>query len=292
MNIQQLKWFFLVLLSFIWGSSFILIKKGLVGLNPLQLGSARIIFTAFFLLMIGFKSLKQINKQQWKSIVITSFFGTFAPVYLFSIAETQISSSICSILNSLTPLFTLLLGALIFKIGYQKKQFFGVLIGLVGSLLLVFNGAVNHPNENYWFTFLVVLASIGYAININLIKKHLANLNPLSITTGNFAVLLVPALIILFTTPIIHQIQQPVTKHSLFFILILGIIGTGIANIIFFKLIQIASPIFASSVTYMIPIVACIWGLFDNETLTTIQIVGAFIILIGVFLSSKIVQSK
>ncbi|HJY11768.1 MAG TPA: DMT family transporter, partial [Flavobacterium sp.] len=170
---------------------------------------------------------------------------------------------------------------------FQKRQVLGVFVGLVGCLLLVLSGASAHPGQNYYYVLLVVIATLCYAINVNLIKKYLSDLNSLSITTGNFAVLLLPALIILSTTDIPQRINFDATQHSIFFVMILGILGTGIANVLFFKLIQMSSPVFATSVTYLIPIVAFFWGLLDNEMLTPIQFFGAFIILIGVYLSAK-----
>jgi drug/metabolite transporter (DMT)-like permease len=284
---KQLKWVYLTVLALIWGSSFILIKKGLIGLTAFQLGSLRIIFAALFLLLIGFKSLVKIPRHLWKYVALTSVFGTFMPAYLFAIAETEIDSSITAILNSLTPLNTLILGAAFFGITFRRSQIWGVIIGLLGSMLLVFNGAANHPEQNYYYAILVLIASICYAVNVNLIKRFLPDLSPLSITTGNFAVLLVPASLILFFTGFFDVIDVTGVQHSLLFILILGVLGTGIANIIFFKLIQISSPVFATSVTYLIPIVAFFWGLLDNEMLTFVQFIGAFVILIGVYLSAK-----
>jgi drug/metabolite transporter (DMT)-like permease len=284
---KQLKWVYLTVLALIWGSSFILIKKGLIGLTAFQLGSLRIIFAALFLLLIGFKSLVKIPRHQWKYVALTSVFGTFIPAYLFAIAQTQIDSSVSSILNSLTPLNTLVLGALAFGLQFRRNQVFGVLIGLIGSTLLILNGAVNHPEQNYYYAILVVIASLCYATNVNLIKRFLPDLSPLSITTGNFAVLLVPASLILFCTDFFDVIQVAEVQHSLLFILVLGVLGTGIANIIFFKLIQISSPVFATSVTYLIPVVAFFWGLLDNEMLTFVQFIGAFVILVGVYLSAK-----
>jgi len=284
---KQLKWVYLLVLSLIWGSSFILIKKGLIGLTAYQLGSLRIIFAALFLLLIGAKSLLKIPYHQWKYIALTSLFGTFIPAYLFAIAETQIDSSITAILNSLTPLNTLILGAAFFGITFRRSQIWGVIIGLVGCLLLVYNGAVNHPEQNYYYSILVLIASLCYATNVNLIKRYLSDLTSLSITTGNFLILLFPALGILFFTDFFEVVQVEKVQHSLWYILILGVVGTGIANIIFFKLIQISSPVFATSVTYLIPIVAFFWGLLDNEVLTFVQCIGAFIILIGVYLSAK-----
>lgn len=287
MKAVQSKWIFLIVLSLIWGSSFILIKKGLIGLSPYQLGSLRIIFAATFLLIIGFKSLRKIKQQQWKFIALTAFMGTFFPAYLFSIAQQHIDSSINAILNSLTPLGTLIIGATIFGLTFQRRQFFGVIIGLCGSALLIFNGAANHPGQNYWFAILSIIAAMCYAVNVNLIKKYLSDLSPLSITTGNFAVLLIPALVILSCTNFFEVANLPEVKTSMLFIGVLAIMGTCVANILYFKLIQISSPIFASSVTYMLPVVAFFWGMLDGEMLSPFQFLGALIVLIGVYLSAR-----
>jgi drug/metabolite transporter (DMT)-like permease len=287
MSVKNTKWIFLIVLALIWGSSFILIKKGLIGLSAFQLGSLRIIFAALFLLGIGFRNLPRIPQNKWKYIALTSFFGTFIPAFLFAIAETQIDSSITAILNSLTPLNTLIFGALVFGLAFNRSQIFGVFIGLLGSCILILNGAINHPEQNYYYAILVVIASVCYAMNVNLIKKHLSDLSPLTISTGNFAMMLIPALIILYITGFAEVIHRENVQNSIFFIIILGIVGTGIANILFFRLIQISSPVFATSVTYLIPIVAFFWGFIDHEMLTPIQFFGAFIVLIGVYLSSK-----
>lgn len=287
MESKQLKWIYLIGLALIWGSSFILIKKGLIGLSALQVGSMRIIFAAIFLLLIGFKSLSKIPKEKWKFIAMTSMFGTFVPAFLFALAQTEIDSSVSSILNSLTPLNTLILGALVFGVSFERRQVWGVFIGLIGSVLLVLNGAMNHPDQNYYYAILVIIASICYAINVNLIKRFLSDLSPLSITTGNFLVLLFPSLVILYFTGFADVVHVEKVQHAVVFIMILGVLGTGIANVLFFKLIQMSSPVFATSVTYLIPVVAFFWGLLDNEMLTTVQFFGAFIILIGVYLSAK-----
>jgi len=287
MESKNTKWLFLVLLALVWGSSFILIKKGLIGLNPFQLGSVRIIFAALFLLIIGFRTLPKIPRMQWKYIALTALFGTFIPAFLFSIAQMHISSTVSSILNSLTPLNTLVLGVLVFGLNFKRSQIIGVVIGLAGSLLLILNGAANHPEQNYFYAILIVIASLCYATNVNLIKKYLSDLSPLTISTGNFTVMLIPAIIILSCTGFFDIVHVEKVQHSVFFIMILGIVGTGIANIIFFKLIQISSPVFATSVTYLIPVVAFFWGLFDNEMLTPTQGLGALIILVGVYMSAK-----
>lgn len=287
MPARQLKWILMTVVALIWGSSFILIKRGLDGLNPFQLGSLRMIFAALFLLLIGFRTLPKIPREKWKYIVLTALLGSFLPAYLFAIAETQIGSSISAILNSLTPLNTLILGVLIFKLDFQRNQMIGIGIGFVGSLMLVWSGAGNNPDENYYYAIFVLVATVCYATNVNLIKRYLSDLSPLTISTGNFTAMLIPALIILFCSDFFETAHLPQVQQSVGFVVILGVLGTGVANLIFFRVIQMSTPVFASSVTYLIPIVAFFWGLIDNESLTPMQLVGAAVILFGVYLSGK-----
>jgi drug/metabolite transporter (DMT)-like permease len=288
MENNNTKWYLLVFLGTIWGSSFLLMKLGLNGVNSIQLGSLRILFAAIFLLLIGFRHIAKIPLHKWKYIALTSVFGTFLPVYLFAIALSKIDSSISSILNALTPLNTLIVGMLFFGITAQRRQIFGVIIGFIGCVLLVLFGEGQNTSENYYFAILIFIAALFYGINVNLIKKYLSDLKPLTISTGNFTVMLIPALIILYFSGFFEIAGQHNVQVSLGYIAILGIIGTGLSNILFFKLIQISSPVFAASVTYIIPVVAILLGYFVmKETLTLIQGIGAFVVLIGVYFSSR-----
>jgi len=288
MSIQQKKWLYLIVLSFIWGSSFILIKKALVGLTPIQLGALRMLITAVFLLIIGFKSIKRIQKKHWIYIFYTATLGTFFPAFMFSYAITKIDSSIAAILNSLTPFNTFIVGALAFGFAFKRKQFIGILVGLVGTLLLIYKGSELNPNQNYWYAILVIISSIGYAINVNIVKKYLYDLDGLAITTGNFLLLIIPVLFVLFFSGFFStfSINQETTT-ALGYIVILSIFGTGIAKIMFNNLVHISSPIFSASVTYLIPIVAVMWGVLDGEKLSFIQLLGGGIILFGVWLVNK-----
>jgi drug/metabolite transporter (DMT)-like permease len=287
MPAKQLKWFLMIVVALIWGSSFILIKRGLVGLNAFQLGSLRMIFAGLFLLLIGFRTLPKIPFEKWKFIVLTALLGSFFPAYLFAIAETQIGSSITAILNSLTPLNTLILGVLVFGLDFKRSQMIGIAVGFVGSAMLIFSGAENNPTENYNYAAYVLVATVCYATNVNLIKKYLSDLSPLAISTGNFVAMLPLAFVILFFSGFFEVAQVPKVQESMVYIMILGVMGTGVANLLFFRVIQMSTPIFASSVTYLIPIVAFFWGLIDNESLTVLQLFGAAIILFGVYLSGK-----
>ena len=283
---QNLKWIYLLALALIWGSSFILIKKGLVGLTALQVGSLRTVFASMFLLVIGFRSLKHIRGKQWMWIAFSGFLGTFFPAYLFSFAETEIDSAIVSILNSTTPLLSMLVGIALFEAVFIRKKFLGVMVGLAGTTALIWSGASVNPDQNYWYSLLVILASLFYGINANVIKKHLQTLPALAITTGNFMVIAIPALIVLSTTGFFHSdvLTAPQVQLSLLYIGILGVIGTGAALILFNKLIQISDPVFSTSVTYLVPIVAVGWGILDGENFTLFQLFSGVIIIVGVLI--------
>lgn len=289
MHPAQQKWFYLLVLSLVWGSSFILMKKALIGLTPIQVGALRMIFTAIFLLSVAFPSLKKIKKGHYRYVVLTALAGTFVPGFLFAFAITNIDSSIVSILNSLTPFYTLILGALIFGFTFKRKQLFGILIGLVGTLILILKGASLNPYQNYWFAFLIIIGSVGYALNANMIKKYLSDVPALSIVTGNFLLLLVPAIIVLGFTDFFAtlDVKNETLMESLGYLVILSIVGTGIAKTIYNKLVHISDPVFSSSVAYLIPLVAIFWGFLDGEKLSGIQIFAGAIILFGVYLVNK-----
>jgi drug/metabolite transporter (DMT)-like permease len=289
MNDNSKKWLFLLLLSLIWGSSFILIKKSLLGLTPYQLGALRTIITGIFLFSVGLKSLKSIKKNEWKWVVISGFLGSFIPAFLFAIAETEIDSAITSILNSLVPLNAILLGFAIFKIGFTKRQFFGVIIGFIGTSILILKGADLNPDQNYLYAGFVIISTVMYALNVNIIKKYLQNVKPLSIAAGNYVAIMIPAIVILLFTDFFSPstYSNPDFKMAMVYVIILSFFGTALAKVLFNTLVQISTPVFASSVTYLMPVVALIWGLLDGETFGPLQIVASVIILLGVYLANK-----
>ncbi|CAN5127687.1 DMT family transporter [soil metagenome] len=289
MPAKHIKWIYLILLSIIWGSSFILIKKGLIGLSPLQLGSLRIIFASLFLIITGFKSILKIKSPQWKLVILTAFLGSFFPVYLFAFAETEIDSAIASILNATTPIMTLIFGGLFFRMLFTQNKILGVIIGLAGTLGLIFTGASVNPDQDYLYSFLVIMAAVCYALNVNIIKRYLQDISALSLAAGNFLVLLFPAVAVLFYTGFNWGavVEDPGLSSSLIYVLILGVIGTGIALVIFNKLIQISDPVFSSSVTYTIPIIGLAWGVLDGEVFTWLQMLSTLIILMGVVIVNR-----
>lgn len=288
MENKKLRWIYLIILSIIWGSSFILMKKALIGLSPVQVGALRILITAVFLLLIGFNKLLRIKKRHWRYLALNALLGSFFPVFLFAFAVQKIDSSIASILNALTPLNTLLFGAMVFGFGFRRRQLIGVLIGLAGTVMLILEGTQLHPDQEFLYMGFVIIASVGYAFNVNLIKKYLPDLDALSITVGIFAVLIIPSFIVLWFSDFFQSVEiNNITTNALVYVSILAVVGTGIATIMFNRLIQLSTPVFSSSVTYLIPVVAITWGILDGEKISFLQFFAGFVILIGVYLANK-----
>lgn len=283
------KWIFLFVLSVIWGTSYILIKKGLEGFTPIQLGAVRIVITAVVLLTLGFRSLRNISGKEWYWVGLSGLLGSFLPVFLFAYAETEIDSSIAAILNSLVPLFTILIGFGAFGITFSRNQLGGVLVGLTGAVLLIVLGSNINPGQNYWYAGLVVLATICYACNANIIKSKLQEVSPMGIAAGNFAFMFLPALILLLYSGALGETVREGDHFlsSLGYVAILSLVGTCVAKVMFNRLVQISSPVFSVSVTYLIPVVGIFWGLLDGERFSLWQVMAAGIILIGVYLVNK-----
>ena len=290
MNMRlEKKWIYLIALSLIWGSSFILIKKSLIGLSPLQVGSLRIVFSSIMIFLIAFNKIKTIQKDKWRWIAVSAVIGTFLPAFLFAFAETQIDSAVAAILNSLVPMNTVLIGLAVFKISTTKTQSVGVIIGFIGTSVLIISGSDLNPDQNYLYSGLVIICSILYATNVNLIKKYLYDVNAVAIAAGQFFVIFVPSIIVLVYSGFfdLEFRNNDLLYDSLLYVLLLSFFGTAMAKILFNKLIQISSPVFASSVTYSMLIVSVLWGILDGELFNINQAVATILIIIGVYLSNK-----
>ncbi|MFK7834534.1 MAG: DMT family transporter [Winogradskyella sp.] len=289
MKTPNIKWIYLLILSLIWGSSFILIKKSLLGLTAYQLGALRTILTGIILLTFGFHKLKTVETSKWKWLLISGLLGSFIPSFFFAIAETEIDSAVASILNSLVPLNTILLGFAVFKITSTKRQVLGVIIGFIGTALLILKGAELNPNQNYLYAGFVIASTVMYAANVNIVKRYLQDVKPLAIAAGNYIFIVIPAVIILFFSDFFtaETFNNPNIINALIYVTILSVFGTAIAKVVFFKLVQLSTPVFASSVTYIMPLVALGWGLLDGEAFSIVQIFAALLILVGVYLANK-----
>ncbi|HCX21097.1 MAG: EamA family transporter [Flammeovirgaceae bacterium] len=281
-------WGLLLTLSLIWGSSFILIKKGLIGLAPMELGAVRILSASLFMLPFAIRSVKKVRKEHVKYLISVGFVGSFTPAFLFAIAQTKLESSITGVLNALTPIFTILVG-LIFYAQKQKVQvFIGVFIGFVGTTILVLAGSGGDISNFNFYAFFVVAATVMYALNTNLIKYHLSDLKAVTITSISLAFVgPIAAIQLLFFTDFSYKLMNVEgTMMATSFILVLGVLGTAIALLIFNRLVSLTDPVFTSSVTYIIPVVAICWGLIDGEVLLATHIIGICGILIGVYIAN------
>lgn len=289
MQNSNIRWIYLIILSIIWGSSFILIKKALVGLTPVQVGALRIVIAGLFLFILGFNSLRKLTKQQWKWVAVAGFLGTFFPAFFFAYAQTEIDSAITSILNATTPIMTLIFGAVFFSIGFTKRQLTGVIIGLLGCFLLIWQGSTINPGQNYRYVIFIFMATVGYAMNVNFIKTRLQELSPMGISAGSFFVITIPAFLILMSSGFFSAevLQNPATLTAAGYIALLAVFGSALALLIFNKLIQISTPVFSTSVTYTIPIVALLWGVMDGENFSIMQALAGGVILFGVILANS-----
>jgi drug/metabolite transporter (DMT)-like permease len=287
-NLNLRKWGTLIILSVIWGSSYILIKKGLTGLTPVQLGSLRVIITTILIAPIGYNKIKHIPKNKMKWVAISAFVGSFFPAYLFAFAETEISSSVTAVMVSLTPLFTLLISVIIFGEELLKKQVIGVIIGFLGIVVLINNELIS-SSFNILYVMFIVLAAFCYAVNANLLKYKLPNIPALGIVFMSFLFMFIPAFIVLFFSefPFSNFTSDPLILESIIYIVILALFGTAIAKVMYIKLLAISTPVFSVSTTYLMPVVAIFWGLLDGEEFKLTQFIGTSIILIGVYLVTK-----
>ncbi len=281
-------WLVLFALMVVWGSSFILIKKGLVSFDPMQLGALRISISFGFLLPLAISKIRRVPLNQLKYFAISAIIGSGLPPFLFAIAQSNIDSYLAGVLNSPTPLFTLIIGALFFSVRARLINVIGVIVGLIGAIGLL--TAVNYANGggNAIFGLLVVLATIFYATNINFIKKFLAKFDSVTITSVSFTIIGVPATIYLFCgTGFLSTLQShPESYRSLFYVALLSIFGTAISMIAFNWLIKRVSALFASTVTYMMPIVSIAWGFVDGESFFLVYVLWILLILFGVFMSN------
>ena len=284
-----IQWTLLLFLAFVWGSSFILMKKGLLSFSWDQVASLRIVISAIFLSPVLFLNFNKIKKTQWWRICIAGLLGSGIPAYLFPLAQTQISSSLTGMLNSLVPLFTVVIGLLFFQLGFRWMKIGGVVLGLIGAIGLIFSsGNLNIEEGNLAYASLVVMATIMYATNINFIKTFLSEVGAINITSFGFLFTGPFAAIHLFNTDFIDVLKTDDTASlNLFYIVLLAVFGTAIAVILFNMLIKKVSAVFSSSVTYIIPVFAIFWGILDGENVQTLQFVCIAIILTGIYIVNK-----
>lgn len=287
MRDKLINWGIFTVLSIIWGSSFILMKTGMTALSPYQVASLRIFSGGLVLLPFARRALLQVPRNKMLLVILSGLLGSFFPAYLFCISETKIDSSLAGILNALTPLFTILVGVGFFQLKVNATKIAGVVIGFIGlCLLMCASGAISLQSLSY--ASLVLLATLFYGINVNMVGRHLQGIGSLNIAALAFGFLIIPCLVILYFTgyfslPLGDWQVQRATLASF----ILGAMGTAVASILFYMLVKRAGTLFASLVTYGIPFIAVLWGLWDGESVNIWQMGCLGIILSGVYLVNK-----
>ncbi len=288
LSTRTIAWLMLIALALIWGSSFILIKKALVVFSPGALGALRITMAFLALLPMAIKHIAKIERRKLPILFVLGFAGSLIPSFLFAIAETQLKSSLTGVINALTPVFVILIGIIFFHDRIITRKAIGIFIGFSGTIFMLLGASNFDLSEINYYALYVVAATVMYGINVNLIKHYLPNINALHITAVSLFLCSPFCVGYLFFTDIDVTYASADNFWSAFaYVSLLGIFGTAIALIIFNKLVQIANPLFASSVTYLIPIVAIGWGLMDGETLNLYQYLGVGIILGGVYIANK-----
>lgn len=285
--IWKKQWFqfaVIMLLAFIWGSSFILMKIGLMSFSSNQAAALRILLASLALLPIALKQIKQLRRSDLKSLLIAGFIGSFFPAFLFMKSETRIDSALAGMLNSLTPVFTLIIGLMFHKTIFRRSQGIGLFMGLIGAtgLILATDGLHLEPVNSY--ALYIVLATCFYAISINQIKSKLPHLTGVQVTAFSFLFIGPVALIYLLTTDFAPVLATPGWPMHLLALATLGILGSAMAMLLMNTLLRNTSAIGASSVTYIIPVFAIMWGLIYGEKVTLLHFVCMLFILAGVYL--------
>ncbi|SIT89748.1 EamA-like transporter family protein [Pontibacter indicus] len=278
----------MIILALIWGTSFILIKKGLVVYSSDELGALRMVIACAALLPFAIKNVRKVEPHRWKYLLGSGLLGNFLPAFLFAIAETRLASGLAGVLNSLTALFTLLVGAALFGQSITWMRMLGIVVGIAGTAVLIFSGNGNAELDNMYYGLYIVLATIFYGISANLIKFRLHGMKAIAVSSLALLTVGPVALVYLLTTDFLYKLQHvPGAWEALMYIAILAVFSTAIALVLFNKLIQMSTTLFASSTTYLIPVVALMWGVLDGEVIHLWHYVGMVVILAGVFIVNR-----
>ncbi|MEP7320776.1 MAG: DMT family transporter [Saprospiraceae bacterium] len=283
---SPLRWILLILLSLIWGSSFILIKKGLEHYGFIQAATIRLMTAGLSLLPLAFFQFKKIPGHKLKYVCLTGFFAMFLPAYLFCFAQQHIQSSVAGILNALTPTWTLLIAIFWFKNKFAFLQIIGLVLGLASSFYLSMLSSRTGWSINA-YALLVVLATVCYGLNINLVKNHLSVVSPIAVSVCSVVFAGLMAMLIFFLPNINSFRIAPEHYSSLYALMLLGLIGSALAIIIHNYLISISTPLFASANTYFIPMVAIGWGVLAGEKLNFYHVIGMAGLMLSVGLIRK-----
>lgn len=289
MNSEKEKWLLMIVLSVIWGSSFILIKKSLEQYNPYEVGGLRVLIAGLVMLPVALVHLKKFPKKHILWLIFAALTGSFFPMFLFPLAETRVSSIIAGIINSMMPIFVIVVGALVWKFETTKRQILGILVSFAGVCLLTV-GSGERSGFELIPILLLLLAVLLYAVSTTTIKKKLAEI-PAFILSGYVfgLVLLLPSLVAVALSGFFQDFDFSREKWTgLGYVSLLSVFGTGLAMVINYRLLSISTPLFASTVTLLMPLVALFWGLLDGESISFQQLAGGIVVVAGlIFLRTK-----
>jgi len=277
-------WLILIGLSVIWGFSFIFMKYGLKTFSWDQVAAIRISFSFIATLPLIIFYFRQIKKSEIRYYLMVGFFGSGLPAFCFTFAQTHIESGITGVLNSLTPVFTFVLGVMLFGMKFEKNKLIGLIVALAGAIILVAFDRAPGGESNLIYALPLFAATMSYATSANLVKKYLQNAHPLAMGAVGFSFIGIPSIIYLFTTDFLTHSGDVNFSISLFSIIALSFFGTVVASIGYYTLIQRTDPIFGSLVTYLIPIIAIAIGFFDGENLLIYHFAGMLFILAGIYI--------
>lgn len=284
MKVDKLAWGLLLVLSVIWGSSFILMKRGLQVFDAGQVGAYRIAVAFLIFLPIALREWRHIPPDRWRYLLAAGALGNLFPAFLFAFAQTKMESSVAGILNALTPIFTFIISILFFGQQARTAQIVGLVLGFTGSLAISFVQAGGNIGDFNAYTLLIVVATLFYGISVNLIGTYLSDQPSLRVSAVAITLVGLPALLYLLSTDFLARASaSPQGWASLGYITILGVFSTSISLVLFYKLVRITSAVFASFVTYLIPIFALTWASLDGEQLTWLHLVGMAFIISGVY---------
>jgi drug/metabolite transporter (DMT)-like permease len=272
------------LLAIIWGSSFILMKEGLKFYSSYQIAAMRISFSGLALIpFVNWKKL-DIKRSDYKYFIISGFLGSAIPAFLFPLAQTRISSSLAGAINGLTPLFALIVGVIFIGVKFSRLKAFGVIFGLVGAVFLIIGQDIQFEFSH---VMMAIVATLCYGINVNIIKQKLDSYPPLLVAALPLAIISIAGFAVLGYLGLNINVNDMQFIYSFSATLLLAFIGTSISLIMFNRLIQQTNTVFATSVTYLIPIVALFWGLFDHEQILYNHFIGLVFILGAIWMIRK-----
>ena len=281
-------WFLMFLLATVWGASFLFIKHSVQIFSPVQMAMWRMVMATALYLPIAVVFWSKIDWKRWKSLLVVAFCGSAIPNFLFALAQQHVNSSLAGVLNSLTPLFTLLLGVAFFKMAFTRYKILGVTLGLAGAFILILFNSKSAATGNAFFAALCALATVCYAINANVVNKNLRDMHPAGIASAAFVLTGLLFIVGLWLSGGWQAAQQHEQGwQGLGYIFYLAALGTVGGSILYFWLLQRTTAIFATSVTYLLPVVAMILGAFDGEALGLIDMAGTAVILTGVYIAQK-----